>query len=125
MFDSAKDGIAYLIESRLSADILEPIEALRAELDGRETDDFGFCPDNLKWVLPLLFFLPALVSGRGARHINLPAGRSLYIANHSGQIPIDAAMIGAALMLEADPPRAPRSMIERWVPSLPYISTSI
>ena len=124
MFDSAKDGIAYLIESRLSADILEPIEAMRAELDGRETDDFGFCPDNLKWVLPFVIFLYRhwfRVEVHGIS--NLPAGRSLYIANHSGQIPIDAAMIGAALMLEADPPRAPRSMIERWVPSLPYIST--
>ncbi len=32
-------------------------------------------------------------------------------------------MIGVALLLEADPPRAIRSMVEKWVPSLPYVST--
>ena len=43
MFNTAKDGLTQLLE-RFSADVLEPIEALRAELEGRETDDFGFCP---------------------------------------------------------------------------------
>jgi 1-acyl-sn-glycerol-3-phosphate acyltransferase len=36
---------------------------------------------------------------------------------------MDGAMIGVALLLEADPPRAIRSMVEKWVPSLPYVST--
>jgi 1-acyl-sn-glycerol-3-phosphate acyltransferase len=36
---------------------------------------------------------------------------------------MDGAMIGVAMMMEAHPPRAIRSMVEKWVPSLPYIST--
>jgi 1-acyl-sn-glycerol-3-phosphate acyltransferase len=36
---------------------------------------------------------------------------------------MDGAMIGVSLLLEADPPRAIRSMVEKWVPSLPYVST--
>jgi 1-acyl-sn-glycerol-3-phosphate acyltransferase len=32
-------------------------------------------------------------------------------------------MIGIALMVEGNPPRAIRSMVEKWVPSLPYVST--
>jgi 1-acyl-sn-glycerol-3-phosphate acyltransferase len=36
---------------------------------------------------------------------------------------MDGAMIGVAMMMEAKPPRAIRSMVEKWVPTLPYIST--
>lgn len=54
---------------------------------------------------------------------SVPQGRVLLVANHSGQIPLDGAMIGVALMTEASPPRAIRSMVEKWVPTLPYVST--
>src|SRR5262249_41172245 len=47
---------------------------------------------------------------------NLPAGRMLVIGNHAGQIAIDAAMIGTATVLEADPPRPLRGMGEYWLP---------
>ncbi|MHB1843849.1 MAG: lysophospholipid acyltransferase family protein [Deltaproteobacteria bacterium] len=53
----------------------------------------------------------------------LPPGRVLLVSNHSGQLPFDAAMIGVALLLECDPPRAIRAMVEKWVPSLPFVST--
>jgi 1-acyl-sn-glycerol-3-phosphate acyltransferase len=53
----------------------------------------------------------------------LPEGRLLLIANHSGQLPFDAAMIGVSLFLHGEPPRAIRAMIEKWVPALPYVST--
>src|SRR5439155_6825486 len=35
----------------------------------------------------------------------------------------DGAMIGVALLTEGNPPRAIRAMVEKWVPSLPYVST--
>lgn len=54
---------------------------------------------------------------------NIPNGRCLLIANHSGQIPIDAMLIGTAVLLEHEPPRLVRGMVERWAPSLPFIST--
>ncbi len=54
---------------------------------------------------------------------NIPAkGRVLLISNHSGQIPIDGAMIGLAMFLEGKPPRFVRSMVERWVPEIPFIN---
>jgi 1-acyl-sn-glycerol-3-phosphate acyltransferase len=53
----------------------------------------------------------------------VPKGRVLLISNHSGQLPMDGAMIGVAMLLEADPPRAIRSMVEKWVPALPFVST--
>jgi 1-acyl-sn-glycerol-3-phosphate acyltransferase len=44
------------------------------------------------------------------------------IANHAGQLPFDAAMLGLALLMEAQPPRIARSMGEYWIPQLPWVS---
>jgi 1-acyl-sn-glycerol-3-phosphate acyltransferase len=46
----------------------------------------------------------------------------LLIANHSGQVPIDAAIIGSAMFLDASPPRVTRSMVDRWTATLPFVS---
>ncbi len=50
-------------------------------------------------------------------------GRALVIANHSGQLPFDAAMLGVALTVEMDPPRYARALVEKWVPTLPFVSS--
>jgi 1-acyl-sn-glycerol-3-phosphate acyltransferase len=52
-----------------------------------------------------------------------PEGRALFIANHSGQLPFDAVMLGAALLVELDPPRYGRALVEKWVPTLPFVSS--
>ncbi len=123
MLDSAKVAALEFIESQLGDDVLERLDALEVHLGGRETDDFGFSPEHLKWVLPVAaFFYQRWFRAQSFGLDKLPEGPALFIANHSGQIPIDAAMIVTGLMLEADPPRAPRSMVERLVPSLPYLS---
>ncbi len=51
-----------------------------------------------------------------------PTGRVLLVANHSGQLPVDAVMVGLSLLFEKDPPRFPRALVEKWVPTLPFIS---
>jgi 1-acyl-sn-glycerol-3-phosphate acyltransferase len=50
-------------------------------------------------------------------------GRVLLVSNHSGQLPFDAAMIALGLLVEKDPPRVVRALVERWVPTLPFVST--
>jgi 1-acyl-sn-glycerol-3-phosphate acyltransferase len=53
---------------------------------------------------------------------NVPArGRALVIANHSGQLPIDATLIGIAMLTNPYAPRAPRAMIERFFPKVPFV----
>src|SRR3954468_17685247 len=52
----------------------------------------------------------------------VPAGRVMLVANHSGQLPLDGAMIGMALLLEGEPPRVVRAMVEKWAPTLPFIA---
>jgi 1-acyl-sn-glycerol-3-phosphate acyltransferase len=53
---------------------------------------------------------------------NVPAGKALLVANHSGQIPVDAALIGASMFMDMEPPRFIRSMVEKWTQTLPFIS---
>jgi 1-acyl-sn-glycerol-3-phosphate acyltransferase len=52
----------------------------------------------------------------------VPAGKVLLVANHSGQLPTDAAMISTALLVEAEPPRIARAMVDKWAPTLPWIA---
>ena len=52
----------------------------------------------------------------------MPAGRILLISNHSGQVPIDAALIGASLFMDVEPPRFTRAMVEKWTQTLPFVS---
>lgn len=55
---------------------------------------------------------------------NVPdQGRMLIVANHSGQLPFDAAMIEVALLVDKDPPRVTRALMDTWVPTLPFVST--
>jgi len=48
--------------------------------------------------------------------------RALLIANHSGQIPIDAAIIGSAMFFDGRPSRVTRAMVEKWTATLPFVS---
>jgi 1-acyl-sn-glycerol-3-phosphate acyltransferase len=53
---------------------------------------------------------------------NVPAGRVLIVPNHSGQVPIDGMIIALACLLEANPPRLVRAMVERWFSSVPFVN---
>jgi 1-acyl-sn-glycerol-3-phosphate acyltransferase len=54
---------------------------------------------------------------------NLPAhGRVVLVANHSGQLPFDALVIGSACFLEPAQPRLVRAMVEFFVPTVPFAS---
>lgn len=51
-----------------------------------------------------------------------PSGRCLVIANHSGQLPIDAILLGYALLKNPIAPRACKGMYERFIPTIPFFS---
>lgn len=87
-------------------------------------DPFGFSLDYaLSAIGPFLWLYKNYFRVETFGIEKVPAGRVLLISNHSGQLPIDGAMIGVAMLTEARPPRAIRSMVEKWVPTLPYVST--
>lgn len=52
----------------------------------------------------------------------LPSGRCLIIANHSGQLPMDAILLGYALVKNPIAPRACKGMYERFIPTIPFFS---
>jgi 1-acyl-sn-glycerol-3-phosphate acyltransferase len=54
---------------------------------------------------------------------NIPEERVIIASNHSGQFPVDGLMLALSLLLEPDPPRIARGMVERWAPTIPFIST--
>ncbi|MEM1025058.1 MAG: lysophospholipid acyltransferase family protein [Myxococcota bacterium] len=107
---------------------------IRAEVRGRVarlprdvgplgTDGFGYDPEAVEraaipaaWLYRHWF----RVCCEGIEKV--PDGRVLLVANHSGQLPFDGMMICSAMMLERNPPRVARAMVERWVPRLPFVS---
>lgn len=70
----------------------------------------------VKWLYEKYF----RVTATGLENVP-PQGRALIIANHSGQLPMDGVLIGYALATNPHGPRAPRAMIERFFPTVPYL----
>ena len=86
-------------------------------------DPFGLDPNWVKYALASAAFLHRRYFRTevfGAA--NVPVGRVLLVANHSGQVPIDGAIIGAAMFMDAEPPRFIRAMVEKWAQTLPFVS---
>lgn len=117
----ASEQIAEIISS---PELEARLDRIPTRLSDYGVDAFGFDPQYLKRVI-----------GLGAwvyRHYhrcetfgveNIPDGRCMLVANHSGQLPMDGAMIGMSVFLEREPPRFCRSAVERFVPETPFVST--
>ncbi len=88
-------------------------------------DPYGFDVDyTLAAVAPLLWLYKKYFRVQLHGVDAVPGeGRVLLVSNHSGQLPFDAAMIEVALLIDRDPPRVARALVERWVPTLPFVST--
>ncbi|MBS1963513.1 MAG: acyltransferase family protein [Bdellovibrionales bacterium] len=113
-----------LIEAYLSKEEKSRVERALKKLASTGFDPWGVSPSTLMASLAstVWFYRRYFrVATHGIQ--NVPPGRCLLIANHSGQVPIDAMMIATAVLLELEPPRLVRGMVERWAPSLPFIGT--
>ncbi|MBW1844108.1 MAG: acyltransferase family protein [Deltaproteobacteria bacterium] len=101
----------------------ENLSRIPNELNEYGYDAYGMSPFWMRRVLmpfALLYRYYFRVEVAGIE--NLPEGRVIVIANHAGQLPFDAAMLGLALLMEARPPRIARGMGEYWIPQLPWVS---
>jgi 1-acyl-sn-glycerol-3-phosphate acyltransferase len=128
MFEGVKDwGAAQLRDwtSRMLGD--ENPERTRAITRSKNeygVDPFGFSLDYaLAAAAPILWLYRNYFRVETHGIENLPSGRLLLVGNHSGQLPFDGVMIAAAMLSEAKPARAVRSMTEKWVQTLPFVST--
>ncbi len=105
-------------------DFQERSRALTVRQNEYGFDPFGFHRDHLKYLVPVIRFLHRSYFRTEVHGIeNVPAtGRVLLVANHSGQLPFDGVIIGSAVFLDGQPPRVVRSMIEKFVPTVPFAS---
>jgi 1-acyl-sn-glycerol-3-phosphate acyltransferase len=88
-------------------------------------DEFGRDPNVAAKVEPLLEFLYKTyfrVQASGLGHIP-DEGRALIVANHSGTLPYDGAMIMHAVKHEHSSGRAVRPLVEDFVFHFPYLGT--
>jgi 1-acyl-sn-glycerol-3-phosphate acyltransferase len=87
-------------------------------------DPFGMSRAHLRTALAfarLLYRYYFRAQSFGIEHV--PAtGPVILVSNHSGQLPFDGLVINAACFLEPPQPRLVRSMVEYFVPTIPFAS---
>jgi 1-acyl-sn-glycerol-3-phosphate acyltransferase len=108
----------------LGPDFEERFRALAERYEGLGGDPFGFNPDAVRSAAFLSAFFHRAYFRTDVYDVDrVPQGRVMLVANHSGQIPIDAAIIGCAMFFDANPPRITRAMVDKWAATLPFVST--
>ena len=123
LLGAAEQTLDDWLASRLGEDFNERLARVPLALGPAGVDPFGLDPQWAKYAIASVAFLHRHYFRSDVFGIeNVPKGRVLLIANHSGQVPMDGAMIGAALFMDADPPRIMRAMVEKWTQTLPFIS---
>jgi 1-acyl-sn-glycerol-3-phosphate acyltransferase len=125
--------LSALLRERLKAWTLElggpgtraRLEKLTPPRNEFGVDPYGFDLEfTLAAVAPLLWLYRNYFRVKLYGEENVPAeGRVVLVANHSGQLPFDAGMIEVGLLMDKDPPRVVRALVEKWVPTLPFVST--
>ncbi|MDJ0853447.1 MAG: hypothetical protein QNK04_34205, partial [Myxococcota bacterium] len=87
-------------------------------------DRFGFSPEVTRNAFPwfqALYRYYFRVKSTG--HENIPkSGPAVMVGNHAGLLPFDAAMGVVDCVLNTDPPRLPRAVVDRWAGSLPWVN---
>jgi 1-acyl-sn-glycerol-3-phosphate acyltransferase len=123
---AAAESAVRLAEEVVGEDITRRMREVRYHRNEVGVDPFGFDPEAGRYALALAAMLHRLYFRTEVSGVEkIPKGRVLIIANHSGQLPIDGLMIGTSMMLDANPPRFPRSMVEKWTAQLPFVSATL
>src|SRR5258707_13496800 len=111
LFRLAKGAIRGVASAVLGEELERRLDQVSRQLAPDGVDPFGWDPDYARYVIAGATMLSrsyfrTIVSGVE----NLPKGRMLLVANHSGQIPLDGGIIAVSGVLEANPPRDVRAM---------------
>jgi 1-acyl-sn-glycerol-3-phosphate acyltransferase len=114
----------WILGTGVRPELAERVDQAVVRVNSAGFDEWGLDPETLKatmhvteWIYRKYFRVKAVNIGR------IPRGRCLLIANHGGQLPIDGMLIAMSVLLDGDPPRVARGMVERWFPRLPFVST--
>ncbi len=118
-----KDRLYRWVDDKLQPEFLAKLRALPTRQNEYGYDSFGFSVEDARLAALVARFFHHdyfRVESHGVEHV--PDGRVLIVANHSGQLPFDGIGIGGALLFDRDPPRVVRAMVEKFVPTLPFVS---
>jgi 1-acyl-sn-glycerol-3-phosphate acyltransferase len=102
----------------------EKCSRLQLEVGDTGVDRWGMSPEVFRRVLGLANWLHVnyfRVRTEGIE--NVPAGRVLLIGNHSGQVAWDGLMVIVSMVREGNPPRAVRSMAEKFLIRQTWLGT--
>ena len=115
------------LKSRIDPALIRRVdETPRHNINEFGTDPFGYDPELIKLIVPVArWFYDVYFRCEAYGLSRIPEGRVMLIANHSGQLPFDAMMLGASILLEAPKPRLVRGMVERWSTDLPLSRHSL
>lgn len=119
----AERSVDDWMTSMMDEDFRARLRRVPVALGESGVDPFGFDPEWARFALAGAAFLHRRYFRTevfGAE--NVPPGRVLLVSNHSGQIPLDGAVIGAAMFMDVEPPRVVRAMVEKWTQTLPFIA---
>ncbi len=98
------------------------LATIAAGVDG--WDRFGLSPRALQQAFPLFYALYRhYFRVRSDGHANVPAtGPVVLAANHGGLLPFDGAMAVVDLLLNSEPPRLARAILDRFAGALPWVN---
>ncbi len=114
-----------LIDHLLSVEDRKRMAALAHLIQGESPyDRYGLSIPTLKRTFPIIYLLYRhyfRVQSQGAG--NVPTRGPVVVAsNHAGLLPFDATMLVLDLLLQTDPPRLARTIVDRWAGELPFVS---
>ncbi|KAK4044926.1 hypothetical protein OUZ56_032332 [Daphnia magna] len=113
------DAIDDFVSARMGEEFNARLDRVPTTFGEGSTDPFGLDREWVKYAIASVAVLHRhyfRTEVFGAE--NVPKGRVLLIANHSGQIPIDGALIGASMFMDVEPPRFCRAMVEKFTQTL-------
>ena len=123
LFGRLRGAMEKWTVSQGGADLEARLARLVAPQNEYGVDPFGLELDFTKAAIaPALWLYRSYFRVQTHGIEQVPAGRVMLVSNHSGQLPLDGAMIGMALLLEGEPPRVVRAMVEKWAPTLPFVA---
>ncbi|TAM10642.1 MAG: acyltransferase family protein [Nevskiaceae bacterium] len=113
----------HLLDRLVTPDLEALVDRMPKPVGSFGYDPWGYNNATLKislGLVRLLYLHYFRVETHGLE--NIPdTGRVLVIPNHSGQLPMDGVLVGAAMALNTNGPRLARAMIERFFPTVPWL----
>jgi len=112
-----------LLAKIVSPEVRDKIEQIKIP----ENDPFGIRKEMIKATSLVTNFLYKYWNRVEVYGIeNVPdEGAAILVPNHGGVLPLDAAYIASSLILEHRQPRLVRSLVERFLPTVPHFYTLI